>query len=139
MFPVFFSLQQLNYPRKISKSKIVIRGTKARPPQGSLRRVVTPVQKRASLTVSFVESFFFWKEYCCSRVLVHNKTCYFVRFCITFHWHASPPNFAVTFPPQDITGPSALLKILELGEQRSPSKPPVVLLLFRVNLFCHTV
>ena len=28
----------------------MIRGTKARPPQGSLRRGVTPVQKRASLT-----------------------------------------------------------------------------------------
>ena len=36
---------------QISKSKIVIRGTKARPPQGSLRRVVTPVKKRASLTL----------------------------------------------------------------------------------------
>ena len=54
MFPVFSSLQQLDYPRKISKSVLVIRGTKDRPPQGSLRRVVTPVQKRASLTIIII-------------------------------------------------------------------------------------
>ena len=43
---MFFSLQQLKYPRELAKAnldKIVIRGTKARPPQGSLRRVIAPV------------------------------------------------------------------------------------------------
>ena len=41
-----FSHQQLNNPQKLSKqtlNKIVIRGTKDRPPQGSLKRVVRPV------------------------------------------------------------------------------------------------
>ena len=59
MFPVFSSLQQLKYPRKLAKAnlnKIVIRGTKDRPPHGSLKRVVTPVQKRASLTVRLIDS-----------------------------------------------------------------------------------
>ena len=32
----------------------MIRGTKARPPQGSLKRVVTPEQKRASLTIIII-------------------------------------------------------------------------------------
>ena len=36
---------------QINKSKIVIRGTKDRPPQGVPEKGVTPVQKRASLTL----------------------------------------------------------------------------------------